>query len=410
MTKSDTPAPARDQIPQREILGGTAAMLVAMLMLAVFTGMLHSGSVLGKAPATTVTPKPLTPTTTPGPLTAAHAWGNAITSVPLQLADGTQFSPTDVLPDGGALVGLALTRSGPTATDIVALLPTSGSAPAGNEALQLYTMPVGANVPNVKTDGSYVVWVGGINVTGGPGLTRQIVGYFDRTQKRAVVILRDTPGIVVDPYDFAVEDGYFVWTKASTPSALYFTNLATGGTNYFGLDQPLATDTGNPLQLAWPNVMYVTADHQAHLRNLQTGQVTDLPQVKITPFDTTTGTSTQLLLTSDTLYWSQLTADGASTAIMALAHPDQPNAVSSTIATVPGVMQSLAGITDRLIVYTANWTNLAWDRTQQRAIVLAKIPTGFGALDLGLQGTTLWYVADSNGQPVADLVNLAHLP
>lgn len=411
MTKSSVPAPVRDQIPHREIWGGAAAMLAAGIMIAVFTGMLHTGSVLGNAPShsSTPTPTPLAATATPGPLTAAQAWGSAITTVPLQLADGTQFSPTDVSPDGTYLVGLAPIGTGQAASVNIALLPVPASA-SGNMARVMFTMPVGTSTAAVKTDGRFVVWIGGIgDGSTGVGPTRQIVGYFDR-QNRSYVIMRDTTEILVNSHAFAVGHGYFVWTRRNPDFGLYATNLVTGATTYYPLNQPIAADISNPVQIAWPNALYITDDHVAHLLNLQTGHVTNLSQVTIAPFNFATGQSTKVLLTGAAFNWSQLADDRQHTIINAVMQPDQPGAAGHVIASLSGITQSLAGITDQFIAYTANDRYVAWDRHQQREIILGDIPLGNSPLDMGLQGTTLWYIVLANGQLAAELVDLAHLP
>ena len=400
------PPPPKDPIPHRQIWGGAAALVAAMLLLFFVPRLLHgagnSSSSIFKASATATATSTPAPTATPAPQTPAQAWGAAaVTHVPLALPDGTTFVPSDISPDGKMLVGYTISSQTQQAPyDIVAVTLPNLSVE------HLYTMPADAAPPTVRTDGTFVAWIGGNNYTGGTGQIHQIIGFFN-LPNRTYNILYDTYALQFNPHVIAVAHGQFFWSPQNSPTQLNDIDMAT--TNRTVVTPPnviLAFDAHPNIQVSWPYLLYMPADHVVHIYNMQTQQ--DHPLNVIAPLDVTT----QLALVGDSVLWTApATGTQAGTMVEEIAHIDQPAPTAQTLLDIPNATSLTQLVaTPRLIAWSDGMSFSAYDRQRQIFVTLHGVPqASFAVTPLAANGNQLWYEADDNNQPGIDVLDTTNL-
>src|SRR5579875_2012724 len=206
--QGQAPPPAQDAIPHRQVWGGAAALIAAMLLIVLFPRTLHppASATTGTAATATATHAAPTATAAPTPIPAAQAWGaQAVQFHPLTLPDGSLFIPTDSAPDGSLLAGYTAqaNRSGPYRIAAITL--------PGFTAHLITTLPADAPAPVVRTDGQFVAWIGGPSASGQQAPVHQTIGY-SRLNSGIVVVLYDTNQLRYNPGVMALVDGRFYYS------------------------------------------------------------------------------------------------------------------------------------------------------------------------------------------------------
>ena len=398
------PPPKQDPIPHRQIWGGAAALVAAMLLLFFVPRLLHSATkstastTIARATATSTA----APTPTPTAQTPTQAWGAAaVVHMPLALPDGTTFVPSDISPDGKMLVGYAISSQTPQAPYDIETVTLPGLG-----VQKLYKMAADAAPPTVKTDGTYVAWIGGNSYTGGTGQIHQIIGFFN-LQNNSYNILYDTYALQFNPHVIAVDHGQFLWSPENNPTQLNDIDMATANRSL--ITPPNVTfgfDVNPNIQANWPYLLYVPTDHVAHVYNMQTQQ--DHPLSMIAP----TGATTQIALVGDSVLWTvPATGSQVGTTVEEVTHIDQPATAAQTVMVIPNattLTQLVA--TPRLIAWSDGANFAAYDRQRQIFVTLHSVPqASFAVTPLAAHGNQLWYEADDNTQPAINVIDSTNL-
>lgn len=290
------------------------------------------------------------------------------------MPDGTSFIPTDITPDGTALVGYTRMQGQQSSYFVDAVfLPSL-------VAHHLYTMPGDAAPPTVKTDGTYAAMIGGNNFTGGPGPLHQLIGFFN-IQSFAYNILYDTNTLRYNPYIIAVDHGQFFWNLARSPGQLSDMDMASS--NISIVPMPNGTFDGTAtIQVVWPHLLYVPNDQMVHIYNLQTQQDMVLSMIPMAGMPQLVGSG---------VVWAQPDPASGGTAIQTIADVDQANPAAQAVTVLHDVsqMKQLAA-TPRLIAWDDGTTFSAYDRQKQVVVTLhAKSATPLPITTLAAHGDQL---------------------
>ncbi|MBA3822854.1 MAG: hypothetical protein H0X24_02980 [Ktedonobacterales bacterium] len=387
-------APARDPIPYRQIVGGAAALLLAMLLIVLFPRVVR---VTGQTSATatqpaTAQPTSVLPTATATPLTAEGVWGSALTRHSLLLSDGTSFTPTDVAPDGSLLVGYAVAQpSAPYYITAVALPSFT--------AQRLFTLPADATKPIVKTDGTFAGWLGA-NTPTSTGAVHQTIGYVNIATGRYAE-LYDAFSLQYDPRFFAVAAGQFLYSPVKSPNTLNVLDMTTGNSAPLPLHVPTGATLAT-LTVAWPLLVYTASDQSVHVYDNQ--NQLDAP-LSVLTFASVTDT---LALAGKTLYWAHPASGGNALQVTAFAAITDPTVTGQVITMVAASRLTQLTAGSRLLTWSDGQTRAAYDLDHHAQVQLGPTVAG-DAMQMGQQGKMLWYRSDTANQPAITLVNGAQL-
>ena len=390
-----SPPPSRDAIPYRQIFGGAAALLAAMLLIVIFPRVvqLHTQAATTTAAAQATATATLAPTSTPAPLTAAQAWGGALSQHTLALADGTTFTPTDIAPDGSLLVGYALGQANaPYFIDAVALPSFT--------AQRLFTLTADATRPLVKTDGKFAAWIGGDTPTSG-GAVHQTIGYIN-LGNGTYNELYDSFTLQYNPTAFAVINGKFIWSPVKAPATLNATDMTTG--NVAPVSLPAQSDSAiTSLQPAGALLLYTLADGSLNFFDMATGHDTPIIATHLT------GTTDVLTVADNILYWAHPETPAATTLVESFSPIPGPSLVRQTVVTIQAAHLTALSASTRLLAWDDGQTRTAFDLTHRTTVLLGP-SVAIMPLQLQQRGNVLWYLTTSNGQPAIAWVQLAQLP
>lgn len=370
--------PQRRRLAARWVggLGSVALVLLVALLFVQITGLAH-GHATTTAATSTATTAPSTPapgTATPAlptPLTPQQAWGTS--SAGTFTYDDAQFTVMDVLPDATGVVGYVPPDYTKRIPAIIELRTLAGAVES------LYTIPTVNEIPNVVTDGRYVAWITPTNYTGGPGpMPHQYVGAIN-LQTRQVTIIYAGASLPYDPGLIAIDHGTLF---LETLNSIVMVDLATG------TQRPVATIAGTiQFFVSWPYVLYASSDSTMHLKNVNTGSVTALPDVKA---DAT--------ISGTTVYYVQR-EETQNLQVFVLDHADQADAQPHVLLEEPNDPANyilLAANSRLLSLILYDQVNAPpiyhiWDLTQQRLI----------ALPVAISSTALTIVPTLRGSAVA---------
>ena len=363
--------PQRSPLTGRRGIGLISAAATAVALVALFVVLLAGRQHPGGSGTTTgiiaATKTPAVTATVASPLTPAQAWGTA--GQQLVTLDAQKFVVEDVLPNGRqilALADLAMTNVLPLnpSQKVVLIDTTTG-------AIQTIYATTTNNVLRAATDGRYIVWAGGFNLTGGPGESDDNVGYLD-TQTGQTHTLISHVDNAVSLSQMYVTHGMLIMAKTG-PNAthgVYLVNLATG-----------AQETILPPQVeftvSWPYLLMYSlatsgngkpspqASPPTTLVNLVTGQQTDVTQLLHFTYYTTN----DYAMDGATLFITAPTADKTGTQFAEIDHADQPGARASVLFTLPETNLAVGQADSRLLL----WGDV-WDRATQKLIALPASP------------------------------------
>ena len=269
------------------------------------------------------------------------------------------------------------------------------------------TIPALNDYPNVKTDGRYIAWVGGLSFTGGPGPSIFTAGYYDLVTGKKTILYTGS-NMQYDPLLLAVDHGtMFVAGPIagnSMQADLLAIDIASGTQRTLTQSIPFDVE----LSVSWPLVLYcsgnqASGDFLVHLLNITTGTIRDFSQFIFQ----SSGGFNSVQLVGTTIYWTY--AAISDVAFTEIDHADQPGAIPRTIIT-PKLDTRLGLFTanNRLLIWSDQSGAYAWDTVQQRVIRFnVDVTKGVNIL---LHGHALGYQVGTGAQATFVLRDTDTLP
>ena len=408
------------------VVSGVAAMVLVAVFAAIVlnqarmhpTGTATTGKPTQTAAATattpvaTTTPRLRTPTATPlsvpTAITLAQAWGTAGQRV--VTLEGQEEEVEGVTADGKHL--LVVQHFG--TTNVLPLNPPPevdliDTTTGAKETLYSTTTN---NVLFAGTDGRYVVWAGGFNLTGGPGESDVNVGYEDLQtgQKHPLISHGDN---TVTASELIVTHGKLIIPFNGPSAGLYVADLASGKSETL-----LPAHAG--FVVSWPYVLYYSTFYSdgtskpspsdlepATLLNLETGahsDVTQLMQLSYYDFD-------RLALDGATVFNTLYAGDVNGVLFQQIDHADQPGASPRTLFMLNGARDSayVVGCDSRVLVLQSTVGQL-WDRQLHQLIAVPTPPTNTYWTSPQVSNGYVIYAQQAGSQVQVVLVNEAQLP
>ncbi len=404
----------RRLIPMKRV--SIVGAVTAVVLVALFVVFLRTN----RTPATSGTPTVIvaptntghsTPTTIPL-LTPAQAWGTA--GQKILTLDARRYTIEDVMPNGRGIV--AIDNSGPTThaprpqPRVVLIDPVTG-------AVQTIFTTTSWDIARAATDGRYIAWEGGFNLTGGPGSSNITVGYFD-TQTGQTRLLANGTDDTLDSTAIFVSHGWLLLASNDNKFGLYEANLATG-TTYTQLAPRLS------LTISWPYVLTINHNYTG------TGKPSpsDIAPAALFDLETSVQRDVTQLLAASYYDFNRFTLDGATifttvplpgnTALQfeQIDQATQPSPQMRLLFTLPIangskdaayfiladsrlILIQLPGVTGQVA---------AWDRTQNKLVTLPT-PPNFTTTPVSLSNGTLWYWQQNGATTQLVLRDEAQLP
>lgn len=359
----------RQSAPRRIPWRGTSALVAALLFALIFA-LWAPRTIRPEASVVTIVTVSLS-----GPVTTAQpgmpTWGSApVAQLPLTLSDGRQLTPTDVFPDGRAVLGTTVSSTDPSQPLAIVVVDL-----ATRQVRTLETLPRQSSIavlssePWLLTDGHYVLWGMDAQATG-RNVTAQI-GSIDLLTGRTTFLQQTTiPAPAASTPLLGIDHGVALWSiAAGTP--LHRTDLATG------ITAVIAADTASNIApvIQWPLAVFATGQNQlaAHIYNLATHTDMPLPGLIVSFLMTPTAVS----LDGDTVYWGQLLSDRGIPAVTieAIAQADQPGASSIPILIFPNVdVLSYMGANNHEVLWQDHSSTWIWERGPNQTFQVASGP------------------------------------
>jgi hypothetical protein len=371
----------------------TVALAVVVVVILAQSGIFNHRPMQHSTSAISVT-APSTPTAIPS---AQTAWGaQSIAYLSQILPDGALFEPTDILPDGSAVVGFSTTAN---EAEIDLMATVSG------QVTPLLQLPANVTPTSAFTDGTLVVW------TGTTTTQTPVAGVITIQSRQAAnlgtAIASLLPNYPPFPFGAAwpMDHGQvFVQPNNASDQSIMQIDVTTGRTTMIATQATL-------LGVRWPNLLYET-DYQTNTP----AQIFlyDIPQAHAQLESFIPGgqadhyTFVNATLSDDAVFW----LDPTNTLHAADLATQRQTTVGTHFLPYSGNSYRTLQANARLIVwvYESPVTNttrvLAWDRTQQRMIELA--PNGYGTPIL--HGNGLVFFDSSRARNQIAVITTTQLP